>query len=279
MKVLLLILISALLSNSSLAEIRAMTLNAEWLWTPLDSQIDGDKFNKGDMAEAAYLEEIKFYAELINNTGSLVIAISEIENGMVAGHIAGLLGEKWRAYFKQGRDTATGQDVAILSNFPLVKGSVTDFGFPFGTIDSSSKKKRLSKVLGAKFLIRRGASEFKLGVITSHFLSKRNNNPKKTANRQRQAVALSKAIQLFNRSSDALLVMGDFNDTTNSKTLTILRDSSKLKSVQIEGENSRNRIDHILYKGLIERVTVLKDLKQHSDHHAVFSVFLLEKNL
>jgi len=284
-------------SLSVYAELRVMTLNTEWLWTPHDRHIDGSKFNKGDMTPSAYRAEIKFYATLIRGQQTNIVAISEIENKRVANDLADELGVKWHAYFMQGRDTATGQDVGLLSNLPLVHNSMTDFGFPSGRLPGTAKKKRLSKVLGAQFWVKQsgldsvataGLDPYKLGVITSHFLSKRKDNFKKSQNRQRQAYALVKAMDFFKETSKKLIVMGDFNDEIRSPTLKILRSKYSLKTIQqchvdinSMGPNASNRlpqkndrrIDHILYDGLDCKSQQVIDLLKYSDHDAILGVF------
>lgn len=255
----------------AVADINVMALNAEWLWTPFDQKVDGQKFNKGDMSPQKYNQEITFYADLIKKNNISLLAISEIENGQVAHELATKFGSAWKSYFRQGRDTATGQDVALLSSLPLVPGSVTDFGFPSGKIKGSTKKKRLSKVLGAQFWIEKGSAKVKLGVITAHFLSKRHDSKKKSENRHRQAKALVKAIESFHGDVDALIVMGDFNDYLGSRTLDILTDYAELKAVK--HASSKWQIDHILYRGLGLKHSDWISLKHHSDHKAIMAGF------
>lgn len=268
------------------AELNVMTLNAEWLWTPHDHRVDGNRFNKGDMSPAAYKNELEFYAELIRTHNVQVLAISEIENEAVANDLARTIGKGWRAYFKQGRDTATGQDVAILSNLPYVKGSLTDFNFPSSNLlgvsgQYSSKKKRLSKVVGAQFLLTGMNGTRKLGVITAHLLSKRQGSLKKDQNRERQAYAFVKAIDDFRGKSDQLIILGDFNDVIGSPTMLILMQKNTLLSTEVEfdrlyfsGQRTKKKqIDHILYRGLELIEHRRFDLQKYSDHDAIFAGF------
>jgi len=274
------------------AELRVMTLNAEWLWTPHDRHIDGNKFNKGDMTPSAYREEINFYAAMISEQKINIVAISEIENERVANDLADELGGKWYAYFMQGRDTATGQDVALLSNLSHVHDSLTDFGFPSGRLPGSSKKKRLSKIVGAQFWVHHqdlnnvastDLGPYKLGVITAHFLSKRKGDFKKSQNRKRQAYALVKAMDYFEKTSKKLIVMGDFNDEITSPTLKILRKKHSLKTIQdcplsfktnaSTANSYARRIDHILYSGLVCNKQQVIDLLKFSDHSAILGIF------
>jgi exonuclease III len=270
-------------ASFSQAELSVMTINTEWLWSPYDKQVDGSRFNKGDMSKAKYEAELAFYTSQIKQNSIQILAVSEIENHSVANDLALSFGSSWRAYFKQGRDTATGQDVAILSNLEPVKGSLTDFGFPTGQLPRFlDKGKRLSKVVGVQFWFMSGLSKKKIGVITSHFLSKRKENKKKLQNRQRQAYALVKAIDEFIDDSDSLIVLGDFNDYISSTTLAILMEKNQLLSAEVminkTKKNTLNnkalrRIDHILYRNLNIKKFKIVNLLKHSDHDGVVAQF------
>lgn len=286
-KILLLVLI---LNSYCSADVRAMTLNTEWLWTPFDNKVDGSIKRLRDMSEREYLEEIRFYAAQIKARSIDVVALSEIENEQVATELVrklnGHSGSDWKVYFKQGRDIATGQDVAIISSLPYVEGSLTDFNFPAGFITGEGKAKKLSKVVGAQFWITHAEHKQKLGVITAHLLSKRNENKKKATNREKQALGLKQAIESFRENSDALIVMGDFNDYLSSSTLNIILDkqlstykscenfSSQLKAK----ENKRwlRHIDHLLYSGLICQGQYKLDLQKFSDHPAIYGEFIYQ---
>jgi exonuclease III len=265
------------------AELNVMTINTEWLWSPYDRHVDGDRFNKGDMPAVKYEEELTFYATQIKQNAIHVLAVSEIENHSVADDLARSFGVGWRAYFKQGRDTATGQDVAILSNLKPVEGSLTDFGFPEGQLPRFlDKKKRLSKVVGVQFWFQTGQSKKKVGVITSHFLSKRKDSKKKAQNRHRQAYALVKAMDEFVNNTDSLIVLGDFNDYISSNTLAVLMDKNHLLSAEVminkmnkskPNKQALRRIDHILYRNLQIKDFKIVNLMKYSDHDGVLARF------
>ncbi len=283
------------LSSFSYAEFRAMTINTEWLWTPFDKKVDGSLKHLRDMSEADYLEELGFYAAQIQARSIDVVALNEIENEQVADELVRELnkqsnkevGLKWQSYFKQGRDTATGQDVAIISRLPYVEGSLTDFDFPAGFIAGAGKAKKLSKIVGAQFWINDVNSKKKLGVITAHLLSKRHENKKKATNREKQALGVKKAIERFRNDSDALILMGDFNDYLNSSTLAIIIDKrlSTYKdcanfSVDANAKERKRwlrHIDHLLYSGLNCLGQYKLDLQNFSDHPAIYAEFIIHQ--
>lgn len=286
-------LLAFALSSFSYAELRAMTINTEWLWTPFDKKVDGSLKHLSDMSESDYLEELRFYAAQIQARSIDVVALSEIENEQVADELVRELnkkgnkefGQKWQSYFKQGRDTATGQDVAIISRLPYVEGSLTDFNFPSGFIAGAGKAKKLSKIVGAQFWINDNNSKKKLAVITAHLLSKRHENKNKATNREKQALGLQKAIERFRNDSDALIVMGDFNDYLNSSTLTIIIDKhlstyKECANFSVDA-NAKERkrwlrhIDHLLYSGLSCAGQYKLDLQSFSDHPAIYAEFII----
>ena len=270
-----------LISVSIHAELRVMALNTEWLWTPHDHKVDGRNHDKADMSPAAYEEELVFYATLIRQHGVRIVAVSEIENALVADDLAARIGKDWRAYFRQGRDTATGQDVAILSNLKYVDGSLTDFDFPAGGVPGVSGQKRLSKVVGARFIDTTLSKGRQVAVITAHFLSKRKANRNNEQDRQRQAHALLKAVEVVKKETSHIIVLGDFNDYIASPTMTILLQTGGLNAVGLSAKESSpaaigtpvKSLDHILYRGLSWQRSQRLDLKNYSDHYAVFAEF------
>lgn len=277
------IIVMLMVNSLCFADIRAMTINTEWLWTPFDKKVDGSLKHLKDMSEADYLAEISFYSQQIQAKNIDVVSLSEIENEQVANEIVRKLGSEWAVYFKQGRDTATGQDVAIISRLPYVSGSLTDFDFPAGFIAGEGKAKKLTKVVGAQFWINKGSDKQKLGVITAHLLSKRNENKHKAKNREKQALGLKLAIEKYRAETNALLVLGDFNDQLKSSSLAIIIDQ-KLSTYKDCGnflaetnvkESKRwlRHIDHLLYSGLNCTAQYKLDLQSFSDHPAIYGEF------
>ena len=93
----LLFIVLLLTAGKLQADLNVMTINTEWLWTPHDQQIDGSRYNKGDMAPKQYAEEIQFYADLVKSNSVQILAVSEIENQIVANDLAKSFGLGCRA--------------------------------------------------------------------------------------------------------------------------------------------------------------------------------------
>lgn len=275
------------------ADFRAMTMNTEWLWTPNDGKVDGLIKQNKDMSKTDYDEEVHFYRDLIQSHNIDLVALSEIENELVAQEMVAALGQGWRAFFKQGRDTATGQDVAIISRLPYIENSVTDFGFPAGFIPGGGKAKKITKIVGAQFWLgisnqeNNTVGQKKLGVITAHLLSKRHENQQKANDRQKQALALRVAIDRFRAQVDVMIVLGDFNDLLASETLKSIKgrelfsyqECENFSKMRDSNEYKRwlRHIDHLLYSGVSCLAQYKKDLKPYSDHPAIYGEFSLPK--
>lgn len=266
--------LSLLMSSLARAELNVMAINTEWLWSPHDGRVDGSMFNKGDMSPDAYRKELAFYAGLVEKNELHIVALSEIENESVVNDLAKALGSSWRGYFVQGRDTATGQDVALLSRLDYVPGSLTAFGFPSGRIPGESKKKSLTKLVGAQF--KHPQSGKIIAVITAHFLSKRNDSIQKAKKRLRQSYALRKVIRKMTLESDSVLVLGDLNDLRGSPVIEVLeQDLSNAEAHCFNTQQSKQSriVDHILYTDLVCTNYQRVNLKSFSDHYGVFARF------
>lgn len=272
MPIQILIWLLAILSPFALAQdnLRVMTLNTEWLWTPHDGNVDGKKIKQSDPTVQEYVRELGFYAELIRQQQVSLVALSEIEHGGVAADLANMLGAPWQSFFIQGRDTATGQDVALLSRIPVIPGSVTSLDFPEGRLPGDLKGKRLSKFLALQLEL----DGQKIGILTAHLLSRRNDNSKKSLDRKRQAQALVDAVRQMRRNTSSVILLGDMNTTQNTDEFSILRDNGRLQATEEACANVRARapssiVDQVFYEGFTCSEYLRIDLKQFSDHEAV----------
>ena len=255
--------------------LRVMTLNAEWLWTPHDGKADGEQVKQRDPSAQDYARELDFYVVLIRQQQVSLVALSEIEHGDVAADLAQKLGAPWQSYFIQGRDTATGQDVAILSRIPVIPGSVTTLDFPEGRLPGDKKGKRLSKFLALQLEL----DGQKVAVLTAHLLSKRNDNPKKSLDRKRQAQAMVDAVNRMRQHTSRIILLGDMNATQNTEELAILQDNGRLQVAEqvcanVRIKPLRSTVDQVLFEGFTCPEYQRVDLQQFSDHEAI--VVILE---
>lgn len=258
--------------------LRVMALNAEWLWTPHDGKADGEQVRQRDPSAQDYARELDFYVSLIRQHEVSLVALSEIEHGDVAADLAQRLGAPWQSHFLQGRDTATGQDVAILSRITVIPGSVTTLDFPEGRLPGDRKGKRLSKFLALQLELEGQ----KVGILTAHLLSRRNDNAKKTLDRQRQAHAIVDAVRHMRQHTSRIILLGDMNATQNTDEFAILRDNGRLQVAEqtcanIRAKPPRSTVDQVLFAGFTCSDYQRIDLKAFSDHEAIVATLEFDR--
>jgi len=258
--------------------LRAMTINTEWLWNS-DADIDGIVRDAGDLpTPIEYMAEINYFANLIAQSDANLVALQEIEGCYVIDAIISELeAGTWYSVCATGRDTFTGQDVGIVSQFPIRFGPTT-FSDIWGEYDGASA--RPSKVVGAVLETPQGG----IAVIATHLLSKL--NPANDGKRAAQADAISTGFtELYTRAGvQHGLVMGDLNDTQDSVPLTLLTGSGVLSNTLYANGRAPTAadctytyggecslIDHILVSGSLSggSFQVIDANDAYTDHDTV----------
>lgn len=194
-----------------------MTYNAEFLWDGQQPEEGRPEFEwKGHPAYAT--ARMQAVASVILDAGPDVVNLVEVENEQVVAFLSRVLAEQgYQPFFVEGRDTFTGQDVALLSKVaPEWIGRVTN---------------DVSKHYAARFIIN-GRCLTLFGV---HFLS-RPGDDSRVAKREAQARAIQQAAADELARDCAPIIAGDMNDYDNqtpdhqssqpiSAVLALLRDA------------------------------------------------------
>lgn len=185
------------------ATLTIMTLNTEFMWDgvePEEGQVNFDwKHSEAEAAE--HMEEI---AKIIRRSNPDIVHLVEVENKQAADKLndSYLEGRGYRVYFKKGRDTYTGQDVALLTR---VDPDV--FDRDDGKGQRGDVRKGVSKNLYAKFTI--GGT--KIAVIGLHLLARPNDEHRRQL-REAQADLICKRAKELLDEGYLLIILGDFND-------------------------------------------------------------------
>ncbi len=257
------------------ADLTVMAMNTEWLWSPADGKVDGDTVRVREPSLQEYHRELAHYATLIVDQKVDLVALSEIEGAAVAQDLKDHLPPGWQVAFRQGRDTATGQDVAILTRLSVEKDSVTDFGFPKGYLPGDTKGKMLTKVVGLR-VEHPDMRTQRIAVATAHLLSRRNDSPAKSRKRLKQARALVYAVDALQKQADGVILLGDLNDLPDSAVIqTLLTDLALVDAAVIceQKDERASRVDYVLYRGLRCLTSRYLSLRPFSDHPAVIVTF------
>ena len=185
------------------ATLTVMTLNTEFMWdglSPEEGQVDFSR--KGSETEAA--EHMEDIAEIIRAGNPDIVHLVEVENKQAVDKLNTdyLAGSNYKVYFKKGKDTFTGQDVALLTRIdPDI------FDRDDGKGQSGNVSKGVSKNLYATFTI----GQTKIAVIGLHFLARPNAEYRRLPRQAQADLICKRAKKLFDQGY-LLIILGDFND-------------------------------------------------------------------
>ena len=270
------ILITCLFIACTSNALVVLELNTEFLWDdvePHEGRVVGSQSYPAP-TKAQYSSELKYFKGVIEKSEADLVGLVEIENCKIAKDLAETLGRPWKPACLKGRDSYTGQDVAILTKLQIVKNTMNDHSRYYGPRMSTGSKKgvRPSKVLSVLLEDSKGESYL---VTNAHLVSRRGDNDLK---RLYQATAITRAVIDFKLKlkPDHLIVMGDFNTYPNKPAI------NELKTVGVVNhagrgvcsytyKNTCSLIDHVLVSKSMGkgRITSIELDKRYSDHKAV----------
>jgi len=188
-----------------------ITLNCEFLWdgvAPEEGQVDFAW--KGSKSEAE--EHMQNVAEIIAKANPDIINLVEIENETALNtfNTKFLAGRGYVPYFIQGKDTYTGEDVALLSRIDP-EGSKIWRDDRKG--QSGAVYKSVSKNYYAKFTL----GDLQFTLIGVHFLAIPLQQSR-VLEREAQARAI-RAVALERKAEGySVIILGDFNDYDGEST-------------------------------------------------------------
>ncbi len=264
-----------------------MALNAEFLWDgvpPEEGEIDFPWKGSREKAEA-HMADI---AEIVKAHDPDILHLAEVENqrALETFNVRFLAGHGYRPYLVSGTDTATGQDVALLSRIELESISRDPRKGTSGT-----KRKSVSK----HYIATLRTGDLRLGLVGLHFLANPQREGRK-ADREAQADAVRRMARELDERDYSVVVWGDFNDFDGetldrsgnrpiTRVLEWIREldpqdpNDDLVNVaerlpqQERYTNGRDAIDHVLVSPeLAERVTRVEISHDH-DPRAVTNHF------
>ncbi|MCZ6681286.1 MAG: peptidylprolyl isomerase [Candidatus Poribacteria bacterium] len=230
-------------------------------------------------------------AELIDKHEANLVGLVEVENRAVLEKVRAYLTNRddWNIVFDEGRDTFTGQDVAILTKFRVESGSVTNFPEEREVFFDGDEERDVnpSKILGV---------ELKVGtepvyVLITHLISRRGTND---AKRLAQANVVRRQAVKAMIDEKHVIVMGDMNDTPGTPVIKRLRGFDDIWGDLIQTANAveannrytyiyqdqKNLLDHVLISPSLrnefrnvksgERCEII-DVGELSDHRAIIA--------
>lgn len=182
-----------------------MTYNAEFLWDGIEPEDGSSRMTfpwRGNAAAAA--EHMERVAVVIRKADADVVLLQEVEDEAALGRLNAMLeGLGYTPQFIKGKDTFTGQDVAMLSRLePSRVFRINDQG------ESGGVSSQVTKNLVATFGLPGGQ---KLAVLTTHFLARPDAEDRRLK-REAQADAIRDAAVDLQKQGHLVLIGGDLND-------------------------------------------------------------------
>jgi len=208
------------------AHLTIMSFNAEFLWdgkAPEDGSSQVQFPWRDSPAEAE--EHMAKIAQVIIQGNPDIVMLVEVEGPDALNQLNDdfLAGRGYRTYFVQGKDTFTGQDVALLSR-------IDPLNIPIGRTDALGESggimKSVTKNLFADFAI--GGSQ--VSIIGLHLLANPSSQSRKL-DREAQADAIRQLARQKRQAGFELAVMGDFNDYDPDEDSRDHRDSMPISNV------------------------------------------------
>ena len=215
-----LIFLASLVLSFNVSALTIMEINTEFLWDH-KAPHDGRLIKESKVpTQAKYEAELDYYKSLIQKHNADVVGLIEIEGCHIAKDLATKLNANWNVACKKGRDTFTGQDVALITKFKVLRKTIDNHKNSFALIKSGDKKgKRVRPSKALSVVLSNGRDSYL--VTVAHLISKRGNNDLK---RLAQAEAIKKThLKLRERyKTKNQIILGDFNDLPESPVLSEL---------------------------------------------------------
>ena len=238
-----------------------------------------------------YEAKARTIAELIDTHEANIVGLVEVENRAVLEKVKSYLAnpDDWQIAFDEGRDTYTGQDVAVLTKFRIVPGSTTNFPneHEIYFVEDQEYDVNPSKILGVELKI----DNQPFYLLITHLISRRSSNDSK---RLAQATVVRRQAVKAMMADKNVIVMGDINDTPGTPVINRLRGFDDIWDDFLQTANGvdpnerytyiyrdqKNLIDHILISPSLrdefrnvekgEQCEII-DVGELSDHRAILA--------
>lgn len=197
---------------------RLMQYNVEWLFLDYYSNADcpGNGCTWKNMSEANI--HLKYVYDVIYDVNPTFINFCEIEGCDELNTLKEMLQANYESYLIQGTDTATGQNVGLLTKIDpqiSIKRTNNKYTYPLQDsecdYDGKPSTTGVSKHYISEFII----SGIKVCIIGAHLIAYPTDSSR-CAKREAQASILQEVIYNYTKNGYEVIMMGDFNDFDNT---------------------------------------------------------------
>ena len=200
-------------SNSK--SLRIVQYNTEWLFIDYNPNSDcpGNGCTWKNTSEANI--HLSYVANVINQLNPDIVNICEIEGcDELRNLLESNISTQYKPYLKQGTDTATGQNVGILSKIdPIVDLYRTESRISYPMLNSKCGYVGTPGTSGVSkhYITEYAIGNMKLAMIGAHLLAFPTDTMR-CAEREAQASVLQSIIYEYIQRKYEIIMLGDFND-------------------------------------------------------------------
>ncbi len=218
-----------------------MTLNAEFLWDGVAPE-EGQPNFPWKNSETEATEHMEAVAAIIRQSSPDILHLVPVENEQALGRLNNnhLQGMGYQPYFVKGKDTYTGQDVALLTRIDPESNQIHRDD---GTGQSGTVTKGVSKNLYAKFTI----GSMRIAIVGVHLLAQPNMESRRRQ-REAQADVIRRRASTLRSEGYLVIVLGDLNDYDGDAACRDHIDSMPITNVlsMIKGMNTPTPQDDLV---------------------------------
>ena len=195
-------------------KLRLVQYNVEWLFLDYYSQSNCPGTGCTWVNQSEAQTHMNYVANVVKELNPDIINFCEIEGCDELNALKEKLDGTYSPYLKKGTDTATGQNVGLLTRVdPLVNLYRSEHKYNYPLPDS---KCGYSGPVGSSGVSKHYITEFKFGnydvaLIAAHLLAIPT-DPTRCAEREAQATVLQNIIYGYINKGYEVIMMGDFND-------------------------------------------------------------------
>ena len=233
-------------------KLRLIQYNVEWLFLDYYSQSNCPGTGCTWVNQSEAKTHMNYVANIVRELNPDIINFCEIEGCDELNALKNILNDNtYLPYLKKGTDTATGQNVGLLTRIdPLINLYRSELKYNYPLPDSKCGYTGSS---GSSGVSKHYITEFKLGtynvaLIAAHLLAMPT-DPTRCAEREAQATVLQNIIFNYTNKGYEVIMMGDFNDfdgeipdINNNKPTSIVLDILKGNKGNYGGQYKLNTI-------------------------------------
>lgn len=226
-------------------KLRLMQYNVEWLfidyYNPMDCPGNGCTWKN----ESESIIHMVYVANVINTLKPDIINLCEVEGCDELKLLNDKLNDNYISYLKKGTDTATGQNVGMLTRIdPIINLYRTDIKHNYPISNSKCGYTGLSGTYGVSkhYITEFNINNINIAFISAHLLAIPNDKTR-CAEREAQASVLQNIIYSYLNKEYEIIMIGDFNDydneimdVNNNKAISSVLDILKGKNGDYAGK-------------------------------------------